>query len=76
MGRGKKARNLWICAFLVVFWVVWLERNGRIFKDKESSLVDLWDKVHFLGSFWAKSSKDFVATPFFLLKADCRAVCS
>ncbi|KAK9275444.1 hypothetical protein L1049_022709 [Liquidambar formosana] len=25
--------------------------------DKESSWVELWDKTHFLGSFWAKSSK-------------------
>lgn len=49
MGRGKKARTLWNCAFMAVFWVVWLERNGRIFNDKKSSLVELWNKVHFLG---------------------------
>lgn len=74
-GRGKKAVVLWKCAFLVVFWVLWNERNSRIFEDKESSSADLWDKVHFLAAFWAHSSKEFRKIPLFVLNSDWRVVC-
>ena len=75
-GRNRKAAILWRCAFLALFWVIWIERNARIFEDKESSLSFLWDRVHFLGAFWAHSAKEFRDIPLFLLKADWRAVCS
>ena len=75
-GKNKKAVILWRCAFLALFWIIWFERNGRIFEDKEFSLSYLWDRVHFLASFWAHSSKDMGDIPLFLLKSDWRAVLS
>ena len=75
LGRSKKAVVIWKCAFLAVFWVLWIEKTLRIFDNRESSLVDLWDKVYFLGSFWAHSSKVLRDIPLFVLRSNWRAVC-
>ena len=37
-GKGKKAKVLWGCAVLAVFWVIWMERNRRIFEDYSRSV--------------------------------------
>ena len=66
---------IWKCVFLVVFWVLWIERNSRIFDGRASSTAELWDKVHFLASFWAHSSKEFRDIPLFVVKLDWRDVC-
>jgi len=47
LGRRKKVGVIWRCAFLAVFWVLWIERNSRFFYKREPSLVELWDKVYF-----------------------------
>ena len=31
-GKGKKAKVLWGCSVLAIFWVLWMERNRRIFE--------------------------------------------
>ncbi|KAK9267760.1 hypothetical protein L1049_010194 [Liquidambar formosana] len=31
---SKRALILWISAILAIFWIIWLERNARIFKDR------------------------------------------
>lgn len=45
-GKGKKAKALWGCSVLPVIWVVWMERNRRIFDDNSGvGVEDLWEKL-------------------------------
>lgn len=43
-------------ACLALNWVVRKERNVGYFNDKLQSLVNLWDGINFLASFWTYSS--------------------
>lgn len=65
-GLGDKAVTLWNCARLLVFWAVWLERNAGIFEGKDFSMLELWDHIYLLVSFWASSSKEFAGFLYLL----------
>lgn len=48
---GGKKMVLGRCTVLVIFWVVWNERNGRIFEAARDEVLDFWwDRVHFWAS--------------------------
>lgn len=41
--KGRKARTLWKCVVLALFWVTWEERISRIFVgEKEDDVNGLW----------------------------------
>lgn len=54
-GSNDKAQALWKC---VVLWVLWLERNARIFEGREDDIERMWENM-FFGFFWVQ-----VAPPF------------
>ncbi|RVX13545.1 Transposon TX1 uncharacterized 149 kDa protein [Vitis vinifera] len=54
---------LWQAASIALIWVVWWERNARIFEDKARNSVVLWDSIVFLASLWAFCSKAFKGIP-------------
>ncbi|XP_024195633.1 uncharacterized protein LOC112198748 [Rosa chinensis] len=59
-GKGKKARTLWGCGVLAVVWVIWMERNKRLFENYGGvEKEDLWERVKFWASLWVSISKEF-----------------
>ena len=44
LGSTNRGKVLWQFACLALMWVVWWERNARIFWDK--AIEGLWDIVH------------------------------
>ena len=47
-GKFKRCRVLWQTACIALIWVVWRERNARIFEDKVRISEVLWDTIHLL----------------------------
>ncbi|RVW19550.1 putative ribonuclease H protein [Vitis vinifera] len=75
-GKSKRGVILWQNASIALIWVVWRERNARIFEDKARNSGNLWDSIHFLASFWAFCSAGFKGTPLNVLQLDWLSVCS
>ena len=50
---SKRGIVLWQAVYIALIWVVWWERNARIFEDKARNSENLWDSIHFLASLWA-----------------------
>jgi hypothetical protein len=53
---GSQARRFFIhMLWLYCIWVVWHERNNRVFKAKESTILQLLDKVKVYSLWWIKT---------------------
>ena len=74
-GKSKRGVILWQNASIALIWVVWRERNARIFEDKARNAGNLWDSIHFLASLWAFCSAGFKGTPLNVLQLDWLSVC-
>ena len=49
--QRNKAKVLWGCSVLAVIWVLWMERNRRIFEDyRGAGMEELWDGVKFVSA--------------------------
>ncbi|KAJ9698203.1 hypothetical protein PVL29_007338 [Vitis rotundifolia] len=75
-GTSKRGIVLWQTACIALIWVVWWERNARIFYDKERNSENFWDMIHFLASLWAFCSKVFKGIPLNVIHLDWLAVCN
>ncbi|KAJ9691164.1 hypothetical protein PVL29_013367 [Vitis rotundifolia] len=75
-GISKRGIVLWQNACIALIWVVWQERNARIFEDKVGNSENLWDSIHFLASLWAFCFVVFNDIPLNVLQLDCLAMCS
>ena len=69
-GLSKRGIVLWQTTCIVLIWVVWRERNARIFEDKVRNLENLWDSIHFFASLWVFCSKVFKGIPLNVLQLD------
>lgn len=65
IGRGSQSlwkwqgKIMWKTMVLTILWVVWMERYQRIFEDKETEHIELFDKAQFSASLWASTDKEF-----------------
>ena len=76
LGNSKGGMVLWQNACIALIWVVWWERNARIFEDKARNSDNLWDSIHFLAPLWAFCSAVFKRIPLNVLQLDWLAVYS
>ena len=50
LNRATRKNIINTIASVAILWTIWTERNGRIFTNKQSSLVYLWeDSCNFIG---------------------------
>ena len=75
-GSSKRGIVLWQTACIALLWVVWRERNARIFEDKTRNSENLWDMIHFLASLWDFCSKVFKGIPLNVIHLDWLAACN
>ena len=75
-GTSKRGMVLWQNACIALIWVVWRERNVRIFEDIARNSENLWDSIHFLASLRAFCSVVFKGISLNVLQLDWLAVCS
>ena len=52
---SKRTKHLWRFSILAIAWLIWSERNRRIFEDKISDPLDIWELFCFLVGQWAKA---------------------
>ena len=72
LGNSLRGKRLWQIACLTLIWMVWQERNNRIFKDKGRTEEMLWDLILFYSSLWASCSAAFRRVPqCFTTQLDC-----
>lgn len=64
-GSNRMVKVMWNC-MCALFWVNWMERNARIFEDKELEVADIYEKAEFSFSLWASTDKAFKNFPFSL----------
>lgn len=53
----KKTKIAWRFAMLALAWVLWKERNQRVFEGKTSCVDDIWKHAQFLRGLRAAASK-------------------
>ena len=76
LGRSKRSLVLWQAACIALIWVVWWERNARVFEDKARNSEALQDTIHFLTSFWASCTTIFKGISLNVVQLGWVAVCS
>lgn len=53
-GKGKFMKKIWAASFFDMVWILWKERNARIFDKKIYSLEELCELVFLLLGWWVR----------------------
>ncbi|KAL6345662.1 hypothetical protein AAG906_017398 [Vitis piasezkii] len=69
------SKILWQIACLTLIWMVWQERNNRIFEDKGRTEEVVWDLIRFYSSLWASCTEAFRGVPLSILQINWIGVC-
>jgi len=57
IGMSRKRRSFMQLLWLLCVWIVWNERNNRIFKNIQTTMTDLLEKVKYQSLWWLKAHK-------------------
>ncbi|RVX19857.1 hypothetical protein CK203_005103 [Vitis vinifera] len=68
LGNSLRGKTLWQIACLTLIWMVWQERNNRIFEDKRRTEEMVWDLIRFYSSLWASCTEAFRGVPLNILQ--------
>ena len=58
---------LWKSMVVALIWSIWMERNTRVFTDKEMQPRDIFEKAKYLALLWASTDKSFKGFPMSLI---------
>ncbi|KAL6323792.1 hypothetical protein AAG906_002260 [Vitis piasezkii] len=75
LGNSLRGKTLWQIACLTLIWMVWQERNNRIFEDKGRMEEMVWDLIRFYSSLWASCTEAFRGVPLNILQLNWIGVC-
>ncbi|RVW44802.1 hypothetical protein CK203_112491 [Vitis vinifera] len=75
LGNSLRGKTLWQIACLTLIWMVWQERNNRIFEDKGRTEEMVWDLIQFYSSLWASCTEAFRGVPLSILQLNWIGVC-
>ena len=70
-----KGKTCWQIACLTLSWIMWPERNVRIFEKKWRLGEVLWDLFHFYSSLWASCIVAFKGVPLNVIQLCWLSVC-
>jgi len=54
-GWARKRRSFMQLVWLLGVWIVWNERNNRVFKNTQTTMIDLLEKVKYHSLWWLKA---------------------
>lgn len=63
-GSSNMDAVLWGCMVIQLLWMIWMERNTRMFEEKELEVTDIFEKPKFSASLWALMHKAFKRISF------------
>ncbi|WKA04126.1 hypothetical protein VitviT2T_022186 [Vitis vinifera] len=75
LGNSLRGKTLWQIACLTLIWMVWQERNNKIFEDKGKTEEMVWDLIRFYSSLWASCTEAFRGVPLSILQLNWIGVC-
>lgn len=75
-GKNKKGKIIWNAAMVAIVWVIWKERNRRIFMGKDRCREEFWDRVVYLGSLRTSIKKKFEGISYFFIRNNWEPVIS
>ncbi|GAU31822.1 hypothetical protein TSUD_58230 [Trifolium subterraneum] len=55
-GGARTRRSFMQLIWLVCVWIVWTERNHRLYRGSENSSIQMLDKIKILSFWWLKST--------------------
>lgn len=55
IGMCRKIRSFMQLLWLLGVWLLWTERNNRVFKNVQTTMVDLLEKVKYHSLWWLKA---------------------
>ncbi|XP_016163871.1 uncharacterized protein LOC107606331 [Arachis ipaensis] len=50
--QRKNERRRWLIGFFTVIWAIWIERNGRVFNNKGSGVMEIINRSFMLSDEW------------------------
>ncbi|XP_057723472.1 uncharacterized protein LOC130939379 [Arachis stenosperma] len=50
--QRKNERRRWLIGFFAVIWAIWIERNGRVFNNKGSGVMEIINRSFMLSDEW------------------------
>lgn len=59
----KSSKEAWKSIPKVVWWVIWRERNARVFEDKRDNVINLKLRCMFVLSLWCTKTTTYVLEP-------------